>query len=257
MTAEELQDWLGPDLEGVENAVELGSLRLTVFSEGPDTVAVWPEPGTLGLGRYGRLRALQRLFLGSPLPVRYAITPYVKLVTYVPEGYQDRVRDHVTAAGAGHIGDYSDCTYMASGEGTFRPGDHTRPFIGQQGELERVREWRLETIVPRWRLDYVVNALLSVHPYEEVAYDVIPLANALRLPYGYQTDDTWIVPEMVADVVVWAVRARPREIRVEKISWAQRKTLYAAGIRVVIEEPGSILWPGVEKLWHEKRPPWA
>jgi len=257
MTVEDLQDWLGPDLEGLGPGFPVGTVRLSVLSDGPDTVAVWPDRGSIGLGRFGRLRAVQRLNEGAPLPVHYAITPYLKLVTYVPHGHQDRVREAVTEAGAGQIGDYSDCTYMGSGEGTFRPGDRSQPFIGHAGQLERVREWRLETIVPRWRVDRVLKALIAAHPYEEVAYDIIPLANVLRLPYGYQTDEGWVVPEMVADVVSWAVRVRPRRIRVEKISWDQRKRLYAAGIGVVIEEPGAILWPGVEKLWHEKRPPWA
>jgi len=102
----------------------------------------------------------------------------LKLVVYVPEAQLDAVRDAVCSAGAGHIGNYSDCSFGAPGMGTFRPLEGTSPFIGTRGELERVREIRLETVVPRGQLVQVLGAMLAAHPYEEVAYDLIPLENA-------------------------------------------------------------------------------
>jgi len=73
---------------------------------------------------------------------------YVKLVVFVPKGHEDAVRDALAGAGAGHIGNYSHCTFQVPGIGTFLPLEGTNPFIGQQGRLERVEELRLETIVP-------------------------------------------------------------------------------------------------------------
>lgn len=104
--------------------------------------------------------------------------PLLKLVVYVPEAQLDAVRDAVCSAGAGHIGQYSDCTFGTPGVGTFRPLEGASPFIGTQGEWERVREIRLETVVPRAQLVQVLGAMLAAHPYEEVAYDLIPLENA-------------------------------------------------------------------------------
>jgi len=104
--------------------------------------------------------------------------PLLKLAVYVPEARLEAVRDAVCAAGAGHIGQYSDCTFGSPGMGTFRPLAGTSPFIGTQGELERIREIRLETVVPRAQLPQVLGAMLAAHPYEEVAYDLIPLENA-------------------------------------------------------------------------------
>jgi dinuclear metal center YbgI/SA1388 family protein len=104
--------------------------------------------------------------------------PLLKLVVFVPEAQLDAVRDAVCAAGAGHIGQYSDCTFGTPGMGTFRPLAGASPFIGTPGELERVREIRLETIVPRAQLLQVLGAMLNAHPYEEVAYDLLPLENA-------------------------------------------------------------------------------
>lgn len=102
---------------------------------------------------------------------------YVKLVVFVPKGHEDAVRDALAGAGAGHIGNYSHCTFQVPGIGTFLPLEGTNPFIGQQGRLERVEELRLETIVPESVAARAVQAMIAAHPYEEVAYDLYPLAN--------------------------------------------------------------------------------
>ncbi|MCL6479224.1 MAG: Nif3-like dinuclear metal center hexameric protein, partial [Peptococcaceae bacterium] len=80
-------------------------------------------------------------------------------------------------AGAGWIGNYSECTFMLRGTGTFRPLEGSSPFIGKQGELEKVDEVRLETILPARVAGRAVKSMLSAHPYEEVAYDLYPLEN--------------------------------------------------------------------------------
>jgi len=128
-----------------------------------------------GLNQYvAELLGLRDLQPLAPSEAR----PLLKLVVYVPEAHLDAVRDAVCMAGAGHIGLYSDCTFGSPGMGTFRPLAGASPFIGTRGELERVREIRLETVVPRAQLVRVLDAMLAVHPYEEVAYDLIPLDNA-------------------------------------------------------------------------------
>ncbi len=43
------------------------------------------------------------------------------------------------------------------------------------GEEEHVDEYRVEVIVPEQSLNVVVDALRAAHPYEEVAFDLIPL----------------------------------------------------------------------------------
>jgi len=100
-----------------------------------------------------------------------------KVVVYVPTDYADAVRQAMCDAGAGCVGNYSNCTFQARGTGTFLPGAHTNPFLGQPGKLERADEYRLETIVPKAALSAVVQAMEAAHPYEEVAYDVFRLEN--------------------------------------------------------------------------------
>jgi dinuclear metal center YbgI/SA1388 family protein len=107
-----------------------------------------------------------------------------KLVVFVPEDHHERVLRAVCEAGAGWIGNYSHCTFNVEGMGTFLPQEGTNPFIGEKGKLEKVKEIRLETIVPERAVHRVVEAMLAAHPYEEVAYDLYPLELPGK-PLGY------------------------------------------------------------------------
>ena len=102
-----------------------------------------------------------------------------KLVTYVPTDKLDEVQQALFAAGAGNIGDYDCCSYVTEGTGTFRAGASAHPYCGAIGELHHEPESRLEVILPRYRKGRVVSALLKAHPYEEPAYDLIPIDNDL------------------------------------------------------------------------------
>ncbi|MDP8969666.1 MAG: Nif3-like dinuclear metal center hexameric protein, partial [Actinomycetota bacterium] len=102
----------------------------------------------------------------------------VKLVTFVPQADTAAVLQALAAAGAGEIGEYDHCSFSVAGTGTFRPSSVANPAVGQRGRLNEVTEDRLEIRVPRSRLGTVLPALLTAHPYEEVAYDLYPLAEA-------------------------------------------------------------------------------
>ncbi|CCO09120.1 Nif3-like dinuclear metal center hexameric protein [Desulforamulus hydrothermalis] len=102
---------------------------------------------------------------------------YYKLAVFVPAEHTEAVQQALAGAGAGWIGNYSDCTFQVRGTGTFRPRSGSHPFIGEQGELARVEEIRLETIVPAGKVKTVLAAMLAAHPYEEVAYDLYALEN--------------------------------------------------------------------------------
>lgn len=101
--------------------------------------------------------------------------PLKKLVVYVPGTHLDAVFQAIAAAGAGWIGNYSHCSFQAEGTGTFLPREGTHPFIGQVGQVEKVAEVRLETVLPASRQAAVLAAMKAAHPYEEVAYDIYPL----------------------------------------------------------------------------------
>ncbi|WP_274651891.1 Nif3-like dinuclear metal center hexameric protein [Paenibacillus humicola] len=98
-----------------------------------------------------------------------------KLAVFVPKSHHEQVLEAIWKAGAGGIGGYSCCSFNTEGIGTFRPGEGANPFIGEAGKLERVEEVRIETVVPQSAHRKVVQAMLKAHPYEEVAYDLIPM----------------------------------------------------------------------------------
>jgi dinuclear metal center YbgI/SA1388 family protein len=100
-----------------------------------------------------------------------------KLFTFVPLTHSEKVRDAIFAAGAGHIGQYSESSFGVEGTGTFKGGEGTNPFVGEPGKRHEERELKLEMIFPAWLQTAVVRALIATHPYEEVAYDVVDLAN--------------------------------------------------------------------------------
>ncbi|WAM33003.1 Nif3-like dinuclear metal center hexameric protein [Caldicellulosiruptor morganii] len=108
---------------------------------------------------------------------------YFKIVVYVPSEYKDAVLEAMAQEGAGFVGKYSHCFFAIEGQGHFKPHEGANPFIGRVGELERVSEVRLESIVPEDRLKNVVKAMLKAHPYEEVAYDIYRLENEISYEY--------------------------------------------------------------------------
>ena len=99
-----------------------------------------------------------------------------KLVAFVPTEHADALRSAVSEAGAGAIGSYDTVSYTSTGEGRFRPLPGSVPVVGAVGNLEVVQESRVEVVYPRPLRRRVVAAMLAVHPYEEVAYDVLELA---------------------------------------------------------------------------------
>lgn len=99
-----------------------------------------------------------------------------KVVVFAPASAADVLREEMTAAGAGAIGDYDSCTFTTPGEGRFRPLAGANPTIGSTGELEVVDEVRIEMVCKRRLRQQVVDVMLAVHPYEEPAYDVVELA---------------------------------------------------------------------------------
>jgi dinuclear metal center YbgI/SA1388 family protein len=107
-----------------------------------------------------------------------------KLVIYVPPAQAENLRRALSAAGVGagvtdgpHSAAYEECFFRTEGEGVFRPLLGAAPYSGQVGELTRVAETRLESVVSAKNLKRALRALRQVHPYEEPAYDIIPLRN--------------------------------------------------------------------------------
>ena len=113
--------------------------------------------------------------LRGPLEVVSPRGALRKLVVFVPVEDAETVTEALAGAGAGSIGDYTQCTFRSPGTGTFLPGEGSDPHIGERGRLERVEEVRLETVVPAHLARAAMDAATAAHPYEEVALDVYPV----------------------------------------------------------------------------------
>lgn len=109
--------------------------------------------------------------------------PFYKLAVFVPEKNAEAVFNAVSEAGAGHLGNYSHCSFWTPGTGTFLPGENTKPHLGKKGKLEKVSEIKIESLVSESNKNEVIKAMLKAHPYEEVAYDLYPLTHPSK-KYG-------------------------------------------------------------------------
>lgn len=118
----------------------------------------------------------RKMGLIDAAPLRTGAGPkQVKLVVFVPEADLDKVSEAMWHAGAGRIGEYSECSYRLLGTGTFRGSAASNPTIGQKGMREEVKEWRLEVVCPERKVSEIVAAMRKAHCYEEVAFDLYPL----------------------------------------------------------------------------------
>ncbi|HET8707679.1 MAG TPA: YqfO family protein [Pseudomonadales bacterium] len=95
-----------------------------------------------------------------------------KLAFFVPDSHVEAVKAAVFAAGGGRIGHYDCCSWQVKGVGQFRALTGANPFIGQQGQIEQVEEWKVELVVADHLIQAVINAMRASHPYEEPAFDV-------------------------------------------------------------------------------------
>lgn len=105
----------------------------------------------------------------------FMVYQFVKFVVTVPQSHADKVREALGQAGAGHVGDYSHCSFSVKGTGRFLPLAGAHPSIGKVGKIEAVIEERIETVCYQKDLKKIITAVKKVHPYEEPAIDVYPL----------------------------------------------------------------------------------
>ena len=104
----------------------------------------------------------------------------------MPESHLDATKNAVFDAGAGEWGSYDQCCFEVRGQGQFRPGADSQPFIGKPGQLEYVDEVRVEMICPERVLSDALAALRAAHPYETPAIYVWRLED-IAFPKGYTT----------------------------------------------------------------------
>ncbi len=143
-------------------------------------VAVYAAHTNFDVHPAGTSRALADV-LGLQAPRLLQVTgreSFYKLVVFVPLDHAPALREALDRAGAGRLGNYSACSFTSAGTGRFRPEAGAAPAIGRPGELAEVAEERLEVLVPARARAAVLEAMRAAHPYEEPAYDLLPLENS-------------------------------------------------------------------------------
>jgi len=103
-----------------------------------------------------------------------------KLSVFVPVNDKERLMNALFAAGAGNIGNYSECSFATEGLGSFKAGNNANPHLGEIGQRHTEPEIRLEVIFPDWLQGKIVQTMKANHPYEEVAHDIYPLVNSCQ-----------------------------------------------------------------------------
>lgn len=126
----------------------------------------------------------EKLGLTSLSFLEYQNSNQFKIIVFVPFANVTKVSEAMFNAGAGRIGEYDNCSFQASGIGTFKGSESTKPFIGEKNKFESVEEVRLEVLADSWNLNSVLGSIYANHPYEEPAIDVYPLKN-YNPNYGY------------------------------------------------------------------------
>lgn len=160
----------------------MGSLVAEVVRSG---ISVWVAHTNLDVAQGGTSFALARaLGLEDPALLSRVDRKEYKLAVYVPASHVDALKEAMAEAGAGRIGNYTHCFWQVLGTGQFRAEQGASPYLGEVGQVERVEEFRVEGVVHQTRLAAVLAAMCRAHPYEEIAYDLLPLVNAVN-PVGY------------------------------------------------------------------------
>lgn len=125
------------------------------------------------------LKIAEKLGICNPQILSPIKNTILKLHTFVPVADCENLLNKLFEAGAGDIGQYSECSFKTTGLGTFKPGENSHPYIGHaNGKRESVSEQRIEVIFPEERKNKILETLFSHHPYEEVAYGIVRMENA-------------------------------------------------------------------------------
>ena len=122
-------------------------------------------------------RIAQHLDLENCRILRPMEAQLFKLEVYVPQTDFASLDNAILAAGAGQIGNYKNCHFRTIGTGTFEPNELAQPHIGEAGKRESVEEFKLEYVVEASCVSQVLQAMRHAHPYEEVAYQLLPTQN--------------------------------------------------------------------------------
>ena len=100
-----------------------------------------------------------------------------KLTTFVPKNEAEQLRTALFEAGAGSIGNYSNCSFNTEGIGTFMGNEESSPTKGIKGKTHKEEETQISVTYSKHLESSILKTLFKTHSYEEVAYEITTLEN--------------------------------------------------------------------------------
>ena len=103
------------------------------------------------------------------------MSEFYKIAVNIPPEHADDLMDSVTEAIDPMYPGYDRCFSYWMVKGTWRSLEGSHPYDGTIGEITTADEIRVEFAVNACDLEKAIRSILSIHPYEEPAIDVIPM----------------------------------------------------------------------------------
>ena len=151
----------------------------TVIKAIKHDIAIYAAHTNLDNYKYGvNYEIAQRLGIQNPKILSPTSNTLRKLVFFCPENEADKVTQAIFKSGGGNIGEYKNCSFETKGTGGFTPGENANPSEGRIGQHEKVKEKRIEILIPVHKESLIIQSMQSAHPYEEVAYEIYPITNS-------------------------------------------------------------------------------
>lgn len=165
--------------KGLKKLTGRNYVERTIIKAIQNNIAIYAIHTNLDNFKYGVNKKIGDLLgISNPKILQPAENTLTKLTVFVPIDHAEKVLHTLFEAGAGKIGNYSDCSYSSNGNGTFKAGELASPFVGETGVRHSEPETKIEVLISNHRANQIVAAMITAHPYEEVAYDLIPLSNS-------------------------------------------------------------------------------
>ena len=165
--------------KGLKKLTGRNYVERTIIKAIQNNIAIYAIHTNLDNYRFGVNKKIGDLLgVKNPQILQPAENKLIKLSVFVPADYAEKVIDAMFEAGAGTIGNYSECGFSTTGTGTFKAMDGANPFVGKKDQRHAAQEQKVEVLVTAHRLGVILQAMKQAHPYEEIAYDLIPLLNA-------------------------------------------------------------------------------
>lgn len=120
----------------------------------------------------------------SVKPLDFKFIRRKKVIVFVPHEFEHKLLKAMASAGAGKIGSYEMCSFQIEGTGTYIPGEESIPYKGDVNQLSRENEIRLEMECSERDSNRIIDAIMKVHPYEEVVYEIYDFSKRVNESEG-------------------------------------------------------------------------